>query len=98
VALDSNGIPWVAYENFGSLLTGSDLMLAHRVGGGSGTCFTGSNWSCETIDSAGDVGQYPEIEIAPGNMIYIAYYDATNGDLKLAYQHLPVYLPMLRVP
>jgi hypothetical protein len=98
MALDSNGIPWVAYENFGSLLTGSDLMLAHRVGGGSGTCFTGSNWSCETIDSAGDVGQYPEIEIAPGNMIYIAYYDVTNGDLKLAYQHLPVFLPMLRVP
>jgi preprotein translocase subunit Sec61beta len=38
-----------------------------------------------TIDSNGDVGQYPSIAIGADNLGLISYYDATNGDLKIAH-------------
>jgi hypothetical protein len=46
-------------------------------------------WSWETQivdDPAGEnVGQFTAIAVHDSGSIYIAYYDATNGDLKLAH-------------
>ena len=39
----------------------------------------------QTLDSAGGVGWYPSITIGTDGMPIIAYYDATNGDLKVVH-------------
>jgi len=42
-------------------------------------------YSAEVIDSIGDVGQYSSIAVNPvTNTIAISYYDASNGNLKVA--------------
>ncbi|OPX81407.1 MAG: Cellulosome-anchoring protein precursor [Pelotomaculum sp. PtaB.Bin013] len=44
-------------------------------------------WSVETVDSAGDVGNYNSMSLDAANnphISYYDYYDATNGDLKYA--------------
>lgn len=70
-----------------------DLKLSKQTTPGTGNCPGNNNWNCETIDSAGDVGQYSSIDIirvpADGMIpaytkIGISYYDATMGALKFA--------------
>ena len=41
-------------------------------------------WTVTTIDSDGDVGSYNAIAQASTGTLYISYFDATNGQLKLA--------------
>ena len=40
--------------------------------------------SISQVDVVGDVGKYSGIVVDSGNVVHIAYYDATNGDLKYA--------------
>lgn len=59
-----------------------DLRLARSLDGGF-------SWETDTIDSGGDVGLHTSIarntnQFNDVTTIYIAYYDATNGNLKLA--------------
>jgi hypothetical protein len=81
VALDpASGASYVSYYD----ATYKDLRMAKYVGPG-GDCGPNNDWSCETVDSAGDVGRYSSIAVDPtDNLPIIAYYDATNGALKLA--------------
>jgi hypothetical protein len=44
---------------------------------------TGATWNIATIDSSADVGQYVKM-VASGGKLYIAYYDFTNANLKMA--------------
>lgn len=81
VALDpDNGTSYISYYD----ATYNDLRMAKYVGSG-GNCGPNNDWSCETVDSSGDVGKYSSIAVDPtDNLPIIAYYDASNGALKLA--------------
>lgn len=74
VAYGSNGTLYVAWYD----PTGQDLKFASRNSSGT--------WSSTTtIDSTGDVGTYASLAVDRTNHPAIAYYDATNADLKTAY-------------
>ena len=81
MALDpENGTSYISYYD----TTYDDLRMAKYVGSG-GNCGPDNTWSCETVDSVGDVGKYSSIAVDPTDGYpIIAYYDATNGALKLA--------------
>jgi hypothetical protein len=71
LVLDSNDDPYVAYHSTPE----ADLMLTH---------LTQSGWAHEVADSTGDVGRFASLVLGDDGEIYISYYDATNGDLRLA--------------
>jgi len=74
IALRAGNVPTVAYYD----VTNQDLKIAF--------CTTGSNCSPSTpvtLDSTGNVGQYASLALASGDIPVIAYYDATNTDIKL---------------
>lgn len=75
-------VPYIAYYNAGS----GDLMLARYVGWGGGSGCTHASWSCQTIDSTGDVGQSVSLGLDSAGTPRLAYYDATNGKVKYAYR------------
>jgi len=82
VALDpENGTSYISYYD----ATYKDLRMAKYVGSG-GNCGPDNAWSCETVDSVGDVGKYSSIAVDPtDNYPIIAYFDTANGGaLKLA--------------
>jgi len=67
--------------------TNKTLRLAmSRFSGSGGNCGPGNSWTCQTVDSTYGVGQYSSIAVNPSTGgIGIAYYDATNGQLKYAH-------------
>lgn len=83
LALDASGNPVVAHYDI--------YKMALRVAHWGGTAFSGEvvDEGEATTDTAGaeveaDVGKYARLRIHDG-VEYIAYYDAANGALKLAY-------------
>jgi hypothetical protein len=75
IAIGQGGAPLIAYYDDISL----DLRLARCA---NSTCSGTSRVTA--VDSAGDVGQYASLAIGADGLPVIAYYDATNGDLKVA--------------
>jgi hypothetical protein len=77
----TSGIPWISYYDEEN----QDLMVAHRVSSG-GNCGPNQEWYCETVDSAGDVGRYSSIDVAPLSIwkVGVAYYDTSSQALKFA--------------
>jgi hypothetical protein len=82
------GVTYVSYYD----AHGGDLELATHLGSG-GNCGPNNSWECLLIDGqggAGDVGQFNSIAIYTGTLalnswkLGIAYYDATNYELKFA--------------
>ena len=65
--------------------TNGDLKYATNrdVTPGTGNCQS-TDFDCEPVDSAGDVGRYTSIVIDSSYNVHISYYDSTNGDLKYA--------------
>lgn len=85
-----------------SMTIGSDglgIIVSHgtSVFGGSVLLFDHcSNLACSTGDAgglldgsftSGDVGDYPSVAIGSDGLPIISYYDATNGNLKVAHCH-----------
>jgi hypothetical protein len=66
-----------AYSNVASATTSS--------GTSSSDSPTASGWQIQTVDSAGNVGEFPSIAINPvSGLPAISYYDYTNSNLKYA--------------
>jgi hypothetical protein len=76
IAIGADGHPVISYYD----VANGDLKVARC---NDFDC-AGGDEQLSTVDSAGDVGQYTSIAIgADGNPV-VSYYDATNGDLKVA--------------
>ena len=63
-----------------SLLLGFGLPLSVGAGGNEHPGF-----ALTTLDGSGNVGQYTSVTIGADGLGLISYYDATNGDLKVAH-------------
>ncbi len=70
--LDAAGKPQIAFYDAND----GDLKYAKWT--------PGVEWTIETVDDAGDVGQNVSLALTSAGRPRIAYYDATNGDLKYA--------------
>ena len=74
LVLEANDNPLIAYYDNVTM----DLMLAKKIAG---------NWTIETVDSIGDVGRYPAMQLDGAGEPVIAYYQAstdTSGIVILA--------------
>jgi hypothetical protein len=81
---ENTGKPYVSYYDE----TNQDLRLIYPHDT-AGNCGPDNKWYCEAPDTAGDVGQYSSIDyfidsVTGAVKIGIAYFDATNEDLKVA--------------
>jgi hypothetical protein len=76
MTIGADGLPVVSYYD----VTSFDLKVAHC---GNASCTAGS--TITTVDWDGDVGQYNSIAIGVDGLPVIGYYDATNGDPKVAH-------------
>ncbi len=77
LSVDSQGNPHISYNYFldpnGAPV--GDLKYATRSGG---------VWTRQSIDTAGNVGEYTSIALDSQGNPHISYYDNTNGNLKYA--------------
>lgn len=76
LALTSDGRPLVAYYDTRT----RDLRLYVCA---DAACSSSVSGSPRTLDSDGDVGNWVSMAMRPGDLPLIAYYDATNADLKI---------------
>jgi hypothetical protein len=72
----------IAYGIVLALCAGVQLNVAAQA---DDTAFDRPGFALITRDGSGDVGQYSSIAIGADGLGLISYYDATNGDLKVAH-------------
>ena len=53
--------------------------------GADNTVLERPGYALTTLDGSGNVGQYSSVTIGTDGLALISYYDATNGDLKVAH-------------
>jgi hypothetical protein len=103
LAIDGAGDPLIAYQDdYGqanAVLKVARPRLLGNCGPSPGNLMVGT-WQCEVIDdgvrssgvSPRDVGQYVSLAFGPTGLPMIAYNDATDGDLLVAYQRIPLQI------
>jgi hypothetical protein len=74
ITIGADGLGLISYWDFGSY----DLKVLHC---GNLECNSGN--TSTAVDTAGDVGGYNSIIIGADGLGLVAYYDNTNGDLKV---------------
>jgi len=79
VAVDSKGHIHVAYYDSKN----GKLKYAYYDGD---LHLSSGNWHVETVDSLGNVGEHTSIALDQDDNPYIAYYDVSNKDLKIAFK------------
>ncbi len=78
IVLNSNDEPFISYQRINDVAgTDGDLYVINKVGG---------VWTREKADGGPnrDLGKYSSIALNPAGKPRVAYYDATNGDLRFA--------------
>ncbi len=79
LAFSPAGTPYISYYDNGS----TNLNLANYVGSG-GSC-SNTAWDCMTVDdTVTDVGKYTSITFDNDGAPYIAYYDETSDNVRVA--------------
>jgi len=86
IKFNSGGVASIAYYAYNPM-GGDWLTYAYPVASG-GNCGGGDDsylWQCDIIDSGDQLGQYASLDFSWDDRPYIAYYDGTGGNLKLAH-------------
>jgi hypothetical protein len=86
IKFDSNGTPRIVFY-YDDDMGPNALMYTYPVAS-DGNCGYGDAaglWECETIDNGEGIGQYASIDMSWDDQMYVAYYDAGAGNLKLAH-------------
>lgn len=78
-AVDRNGVGWISYYDQGN----GDLRVANYVGTGGTGCAL-SSWTCTSVDTTNDVGQFTSIGIDSNGNPWVSYRDITNTGLRVA--------------
>lgn len=87
VTVGGDGIPLVSYYDVGN----ADLKLLRCA---DSRC--GEKGGVVVLDSGGDVGRYSSLTIGADGLPVVAYYDSTNGDLKVVHCGSVYCVPYLR--
>ena len=82
IAIGSDGFPIISYYDN----TNHDLKFAKYVRSG-GTGCAATNWTCLTLDSVGDVGQYSSIAKGVDGYPILAYDNGTGASASLKFLH-----------
>ena len=77
ITISNDEWPLIAYYD----KTASALKVVHC----NDDACAGGDETITTIDSTGDVGSYPALAVSSDGFPVIAYYDATNGNLKVVH-------------
>jgi hypothetical protein len=101
LAVDGNDNPIVAYHDADDL--GHGILKLARYTGGSGNCgpvgiLLTHTWQCDVVDDGGgtrNVGEFASLVLDSAGLAIIAYYDATNHDLYVAFERFSTYLPLV---
>jgi hypothetical protein len=83
VAINNDGMPVIAYYDIDDTALKVVACSSQSCSPGIGNS-QGSSQTISVVDSVGDVGKFSSIAIQSNNNPVIAYYDATNGTLKVA--------------
>ena len=76
IAIGTDGLPVISFYD----ATNGNLKVAHC---GNAPCSSGN--TITTVSSIGDVGHFTSIAIGTDGLPVISFYDATNGNLKVAH-------------
>ncbi len=79
IAFSGGGAPWISYYDS----TGHDLRIAQYVISGGSGC-TSTAWTCVSVDTTNDVGQYSAIAFSATGKPWVSYFDVTNTTLRVA--------------